>query len=308
MFEMAVIDWKVLLLVSGLAFAPVIFWLWYFYRKDLEPEPLYVIRNCFLAGVVIVIPAAILEQLAFNGGVVILTVFVAPVVEECLKFAACYIVAYKGPNFDEPMDGVICAVAVALGFASLENVMFLYQAYQQGTDVLSITTLIRAFFTVPGHALFAVMWGYALGKAKFSDLDTARSLILKGLALGIAVHAAFNCLSIFIPAWALGMLIYIPVVWGIANRKIGESIESSPHRAKKEFGTKLEAFKKSLVGEADSGQWYQNRFAVVLLLFFLFFPVGLYALYKNTTFSKPEKVSYLVLWLLWIGIVSFRPA
>jgi RsiW-degrading membrane proteinase PrsW (M82 family) len=305
MTELSVVDWRALLIVAGFAFAPGLFWLWYFYEKDLEPEPLYRIRNCFFAGMAVVIPAGLIEKSLGMSQFLTLTI-VAPVVEECLKLGACFIVAYRGKDFDEPMDGIIYAVAIALGFASLENVFYLYDAYSLGPGIFPITTVVRAFFTVPGHAIFGIMWGYAMGRAKFSDHKTSRDLILKGLCLAIASHAIFNLLAVLTPFWAIGMLIFIPVVWGLANRKMVEAVEYAPHTGKAKLALQLEALKKRLRIGAGSGQWFDNRVTVVLLLFFLFFPVGLYALYKSTTLSRPEKAAYLVLWGLWIGLLGIN--
>jgi RsiW-degrading membrane proteinase PrsW (M82 family) len=302
MSELTSIDWRGILVLIGLAYAPGAFWLWYFYSKDLEPEPLHVIRNCFLAGMAAIIPAIIVEQFFKFSGMAFVSVIVAPIVEESLKFGACFWVAYRGKDFDEPMDGIICAVAVALGFASLENIFYLYEAYQQGLGTLHSVTILRAFFSVPGHALFSIMWGYALGRAKFSDHHTGNQLIFTGLGMAIAAHAVFNFMAFFAPFWGLGMLIFIPVVWGLANRKIAEAVELSPHSVKPKFRARLNALEKTVIIDANLGRWYENRFIVVLLLFFLFFPVGFYALYRNTSFSRPEKAAYIVLWFLWIGI------
>lgn len=304
MSELAAIDWRAVLLVIGLAYAPGIFWLWYFYRKDLEPEPLHQIRNCFLAGMAVCIPAAILETPAKIWGTVFLVSVAGPILEECFKFGACYLIAYRRKEFNEPMDGVVYAVAVALGFASLENVFYLYEAQREGLGPLSTLTLIRAFFTVPGHALFAIMWGYALGRAKFTDHATGRRLILAGLGLAIVAHGLFNLMSLVTPFWAIGMMVFIPVAWGLANRKIAEAVEISPHGARKEFKAKIAAFKASLARDANSGRWFDNRFVVAVLLFFVFFPAGFYALYRNTTFSRPEKVTYLALWIFCVSVFS----
>lgn len=304
MNEFTVIDWRTILIVAGLAYAPGAFWLWYFYRKDLEPEPFTVIRNCFLAGMFAIVPAIIVEQFFKFTGVMFVSVIVAPIVEECVKFGACFLVTYRGKDFDEPMDGIICAVAVALGFASLENVFYLYESYKTGLETLPTVAILRAFFSVPGHALFSVMWGYGLGRAKFTDHRTGNQLILSGLALAIAAHAAFNMMAMLSPLWAVGMLVFIPVVWGVANRRIAEAVELSPHAHKLGFRAKINELEKKAIVDANSGRWYENRFIVIFLLFFLFFPVGFYALYRNTTFSNPEKAMYIALWFVWVGIGS----
>ncbi len=198
MTEQAAIDWTPVLLLIGLAFAPGLFWILFFCKKYLDPEPLlHIIRNCFFAGIAAGIPAGIVELL-LGGSALVRLVIVPSVVEECLKCAACALVAYRGIDFKEPVDGVVYAVSVAMGFASLENALWLYDAYCYDRGVFPVVTLLRAFFTVPAHALYGAMWGYGLGQAKFSDRKTARLLVVKGLARGIAMHAVFDLVVFFL--------------------------------------------------------------------------------------------------------------
>ena len=63
------------------------------------------------------------------------------------------------------MDGIVYATATALGFATLENV--LYALPLESLSSLVVSGTFRAILSVPAHALFAVFWGFALGIAKF---------------------------------------------------------------------------------------------------------------------------------------------
>ncbi len=90
---------------------------------------------------------------------------VVPVVEELLKFSMVALFVYRDKEFNEPMDGIVYATATALGFATLENIVYVFDL--QTISSLFITGSIRAILSVPGHALFAVFWGYGLGIAKF---------------------------------------------------------------------------------------------------------------------------------------------
>lgn len=305
MAEMLPFDWLGLVLVIPLAFAPAGVWLWYFHSQDIEPEPWREVMKCFVAGILVSFPAAMMETQFWFIGPILVVILLVPVVEECLKFCACYLISYRRKDFNEPMDGVIYAVAVALGFATSENVLYLYRELSQGLQAMSTLMLARVFFTMPGHALFGIMWGYALGRAKFEDRYTGARLIVIGLGMAIAAHAIFNTMGLIDPVWALGMMVFVPVAWGIANRRIADAIQISPHGADSGFKSKIEAFKARLVKDTNSGRWFDNRFIVGILLFFVFFPAGFYALYRNTTFSMPEKVSYAALWLLIL--ILFRP-
>ncbi len=220
------------LLLGGVAFAPAIFWLWYFFRKDkLNPEPLRLIRNSFLWGMAAVIGAGLIEApvAAVAANPLLLAVVVAPIIEELLKFAVVRWSVYKRVDFDEPIDGVVYATAAALGFAAAENVIYVFQAYAEGMEAVATTSLIRAFLSVPAHALFSAMWGYALGFAKFSDPPFAKKLIKRGLLIAIGFHAVFNLVCLSGPLFALGMLVLVPIAWKSVNRRIRDALAASPH-------------------------------------------------------------------------------
>jgi protease PrsW len=222
-------DTIISLTILALAFAPGVFWLWYFYKKDkLEPEPLHLIRNSFLWGMAAVIPAAVIEQPFVPGGRISASVISAPIVEELLKFLVVWLTIYRSKEFDEPMDGVVYAASAALGFASLENVFYLFMSRHEPGQFF-VVVVMRAFLSVPAHALFSSMWGFALGFAKFADGVTARKLIVSGLLLSMVLHAAFNFACESGPFWALGMLVVVPVLWSLANRKIKQALAASRH-------------------------------------------------------------------------------
>lgn len=227
--------------IAALAFAPGIFWLWYFYRKDrIEPEPKKMLAKAFFLGMIAVFPAAAIEFPFSATGILILAVVVAPIVEEILKYLFVRYGAYRDAEFNEPMDGIIYACAVALGFASVENLAYLLQAYldpdkfsgfisiSSSYGRVSIIFVLRALLTVPGHALWSSMWGYALGWAKFSDEERGKKLIRNGIILSIIFHSLFNFLLVTSAFSALGMLILIPVLWKTVNRRISQSISGSP--------------------------------------------------------------------------------
>jgi RsiW-degrading membrane proteinase PrsW (M82 family) len=225
------------ILVLGLA--PGIFWLWYFYRKDkLEPEPKHLIVRTFLWGMVSAVPAIILE-IPFKG--LLLTVVAAPIIEEYLKYFVVRRTIYNHAEFDEPMDGIVYAAAAALGFASAENVLYLFTAsaspqnfqVTMGTASASGAVLtvfvLRALFSVPGHVLFSSLWGYALGRAKFSEEESRRKLIVKGLLLAMLMHGLFNYLASTGPVFSLGMLVFLFFAWRMVHRKISGALADSPH-------------------------------------------------------------------------------
>jgi RsiW-degrading membrane proteinase PrsW (M82 family) len=70
-------------------------------------------------------------------------------------------VLYNNKNFNEPFDGIVYAVIVSMGFATIENIIYVFQ-YGFATGIL------RLFTAVPAHAAFGILMGYFLGKAKFT--------------------------------------------------------------------------------------------------------------------------------------------
>ncbi|MGH7229809.1 MAG: PrsW family intramembrane metalloprotease [Nitrospiraceae bacterium] len=227
--------------VFAAAFAPGLFWLWYFYRKDkLEPEPKKLIIKTFFVGIALGIPATFLELLFTES--LLVTILIAPVIEEALKYSGVRLAAYRRPEFDEPLDGIIYTAAVALGFASMENVFYLLAAYLSAHDtakslevlspfgvVISVFVL-RALMSVPSHVLYSSMWGYALGRAKFMDRASGRSLILKGFLAAVLCHALFNFFASRLPQAAVGELLLVTILWVVVLKRIAEGQRISPHR------------------------------------------------------------------------------
>lgn len=223
-------------IIVVLSFTPGLFWTWYFFRRDrFEPEPVLMIRDCFLLGMVAVIPAVIVESPFEKASVLFSVVIVAPIAEELLKFAVVRLTVYRNTEFDEPMDGIVYAAAVALGFASLENVLYVLNEYNKGTNTVAAVTVLRALLSVPGHALWSSMWGFALGFAKSAPARRRKKLIRTGLCMAIGMHALFNLLCLSGPIWPLGLLVFVPVTWKIAHRRIEQALLASPHNSTGEY-------------------------------------------------------------------------
>ena len=154
-----------------LAVAPGIAICIYIYFKDkYNKEPLGLLIMSFILGMLSIIPAIII-QLAFGisleklsgASIVSVALFAYGIValsEEGSKFLALRFYAYPKKAFDDPFDGIIYAVMVGMGFATLENIGYVMQ-HGIGTGIT------RMFLSVPAHATFAVLMGYHAGLAKF---------------------------------------------------------------------------------------------------------------------------------------------
>jgi RsiW-degrading membrane proteinase PrsW (M82 family) len=156
----------------ALALAPGCAIILYIYRKDKhEREPLSLLAISFIYGI---LSTAVTFILSWPLNTYILlqreslvdefysAFFKVALVEEFSKFLFVRFVLFRNRNFNEPFDGIVYTVMVGMGFASLENVLYVFQ---YGFE----TAIWRMFTAVPAHATFAILMGFFLGKAKFAQ-------------------------------------------------------------------------------------------------------------------------------------------
>ena len=204
------------MLLLAVALAPGSAIALFIYLKDKhEREPLGLLMISFLYGVVSIAVTLVitypvnayfitqendvLEQFA-NA------FFKVALVEEFSKFIFIRFILFNNKNFNEPFDGIVYAVMVSMGFATLENIIYVFE-YGYGTGFL------RMFTAVPAHATFAVLMGFFLGKAKFSHRNQLY-LSFAALLSATAFHGAYDYF------WFIS---YIPGIWmgAIASLIIG---------------------------------------------------------------------------------------
>ena len=225
-----------------LGFAPGIYWLLYFYKKDkLEPEPRKLVILAYISGIITALIVMML-QFPLKASYFIGAVLLAPIFEETGKFLMVRTTIFRNSNFNEPMDGIVYASAVALGFASIENGFYLLRAVAVSRDLLPNVLLTRSLLSVPGHALFSSNWGLALGEHKFFGNRTGS--VVRGLLLAIFLHGLFNYLCLLRYYSAIGLLILLAVMWHILNLKIKKASQESPFLRRK-------LWKKSVTTETD---------------------------------------------------------
>jgi len=206
------------------AMIPGILWMWYIYKSDIfEPEPIGKIILIFVGGILMVIPVALIEAgfselMGISGNIdslykaISLSWFIAGIIEEFAKFGVVIFGIYFTKDFNEPIDGIIYSSAAALGFASLENFIYINKF---GTAII----LIRGPLSTLGHLLFSALWGYGLGRGKFHP-TIARRLAFTGLLLAAGAHGLFNFFlmskNIFPNVIGITMAIMvIPFVFGL---------------------------------------------------------------------------------------------
>jgi len=181
-----------------LAVVPSALILRYFVQRDEFPEPRRAIAITFAWGVGSIVPAVIVALAlllavdALLGDEVTdpwlrgagIAFFGAAIPEELFKFAVLYFYCRRLNDFDEPMDGIVYGVAASLGFATLENVLYVIDG---GIGV----AILRAFTAVPGHALLGVIMGFYFGLAHFEP-RRRRTLLLGAYLSPVILHGLYN--------------------------------------------------------------------------------------------------------------------
>ena len=211
-----------------LAVAPVMVIVLYIYFKDkFEKEPIPFLFKNFLLGAfasvlitfVLSIVASFIFQLPNDNSFIDQFIVVA-LVEEFSKYLIVRYYAQTNKEFNEPFDGIVYAVMVSMGFAALENVLYVFQ---HGVE----TGITRAFTAVPAHAAFAILMGYFMGKAKFSKNKIMLNLL--GLFVATVFHGAYDFFLFinFIPGTVIGAFASLIVGVILSKKAIKRHQESS---------------------------------------------------------------------------------
>ena len=179
----------------ALAIAPgLAICLFIYYKDKYNKEPVWMLLFAFFLGVLSILPAVIIqlssgidiEQIQNKGAlsVAFFAYCVVAMSEEGSKFLMLRLFLYPRKHFDDPFDGIVYAVMVGMGFATIENIGYVYQ-HGVGTGIL------RMFLSVPAHGTFAVLMGYFTGFAKFSKNKKMYYFFL-ALLLPVLFHGTFD--------------------------------------------------------------------------------------------------------------------
>ncbi|MFZ2253056.1 MAG: PrsW family glutamic-type intramembrane protease [Minisyncoccia bacterium] len=173
---------------------PALFWLWFWLREDkASPEPKILIATAFIAGILIVPLVLPLQQFAMQRFAGDNLVFVWVIIEEVLKYSAALIVVLWNKAVDEPIDAIIYMVSIALGFAALENALFIFNPLVDGDYTSSfLTGNFRFLGSTLLHVLASGTVGVAMALSYYKrDLIKIISATV-GLFIAIILHAFFN--------------------------------------------------------------------------------------------------------------------
>ena len=189
-----------ILLILTAALLPAVALLYYIWKKDTQKEPTSWLVKAVLWGVAICFPVAILEMMIESilfgtggtptnlSGTTAMAFLVAALPEESFKLLALWQVLRKNPYFDEHFDGIVYAVCVGLGFAGIENVLYVF-----GQENWVSTAILRSLLAVPGHYAFAILMGYYYSIYHF--VDHSPKIAACVLLIPVFAHGVYDALA-----------------------------------------------------------------------------------------------------------------
>lgn len=207
------------------AVLPPIVLLTYIYKMDrAEKESPALLFRIFLRGVMACIPAAIAEYLGETvaeilfdpeGDIYSLVNIFASVAlsEEFFKFLAAKRCTWRSEEFNYRFDGIIYAVFSSLGFATLENIIYVYRfGFKTG--------LMRAVLAIPGHMVFGVFMGIFYGKAREYSYKERRgksaAMLLLSVLVPTILHGIYDyCIFTGTKQMTVFFLIFIAVSYAV---------------------------------------------------------------------------------------------
>ena len=210
----------------------------FFVKSDQFPEPNNQILKIFFYGILLCIPAFIINTVLgtffANAGFneLLLSLLSAAPVEEILKFIVLYYLVYKMKDFNEPIDGIVYGVTVSLGFATLENIYYVYvlsDYYNVSSQSLAI---LRSFSTIPAHGIFGATMGYFFMKYSFIKKQDNLTLCI---IVPILLHASYN---FFVSTNFLIALLIIFISWFILLNAFSK-LKNKQKKKKKEYEKKV---------------------------------------------------------------------
>ena len=226
-----------LLLVTIL---PSILIILFFVYSDKFKEPKSEIIKVFIFGILITIPAYILNTLMGdfwykNTSVsenLISSFLTAAPVEEGLKLSILYYFVYKMKDFNEPLDGIVYGVTASLGFATLENIYYVYLLADYFETTSMALAIVRSFSAVPAHAVFGIFMGYFF--MKYAFIKKADNLFF-AFIIPLSLHGCYN---LFVSSNFYVAIFLIIISWIIAL-KMFSRLKKTQKRKRKEYEKKV---------------------------------------------------------------------
>jgi RsiW-degrading membrane proteinase PrsW (M82 family) len=214
--------------------APGLALLSYFYLKDeYESEPISVVFRTFMFGSLLVFPIMFIQHVLHTEHIIksgfIEAFLSSSLLEEFFKWFILFYAIYQHVEFDEPFDGIVYGVAVSLGFATVENIFYLIA---NGIE----HAMARALLPVSSHALFGVIMGFYIGKAKFTEGKKAK-WVIASLLLPFILHGLYDYILISQENWLYIILPFMIFLWWFGLRKVKIARILTTNHKKKQYST-----------------------------------------------------------------------
>ena len=214
-----------MIILLTVAIAPSLALFSYFYLRDqFAAEPSKLLFQCFIYGAVLTFPILFIQYVFQFEGVFdhlfSQKVLFPSVVEEFFKWLVLIIAVYRHVDFEDPYDGILYGASVSLGFATVENILYIME-FGLGT------AFIRAFLPVSSHALFGVVMGYYLGRAKFTKGSNGPIWLAAAFASSLALHLIYNSVLYFNVNWSYGVIPFMLFLWWFGLRKVKQAHQLS---------------------------------------------------------------------------------
>ena len=228
-------------IILAAAIAPALLLLYYVYSKDFHPEPRKLVLKGFWYGALAVFASTVIsgpimflglipETPATLSEAVRLSFLGAAIPEESAKLLLLWLLLRNCREFDERYDGLVYAAAVGLGFACVENIMYVLSA-GAGWFQVSVT---RALFAVPGHFAFAIVMGYFYSRNHFDWYRTTTWDKIKVWLYPVLLHGTYDTLAFssgLDDAWSgfisLGLLAFCFFLFRATRRRILDQASSA---------------------------------------------------------------------------------
>lgn len=212
------------------AIAPGLALLTFLYLKDkYEAEPIHMVARMFILGALIVIPIMVLQRgvtILFGTDIYTTAFIQSSLIEEMFKWFVLFHVIYNHTEFDEPYDGILYAGAISLGFATVENLMYSFFVPADFSVML-----LRALLPVSGHALFGVLMGYYLGRAKFTKQNNRKLMLVLSFFVPFILHGTYDWIILmFENDWMLLIIPFMLLLWIFGLNKVKSAHLRSPFR------------------------------------------------------------------------------
>lgn len=174
---------------------PSLIWLFFWTREDIaHPESRMILTLSFFGGMVAVVAAIIGERYVADIFTETQSRYIVwAAIEELVKFAAVVAIALFSSQNDEPIDAMIYCITVALGFAALENTLFIFTPFLDGNVLQGVVMgNMRFMGSTLVHVVSSALVGFSLGWTFYRGYIAKTFALIIGLNLAVTFHSAFN--------------------------------------------------------------------------------------------------------------------